>query len=221
MCTEEIPAASVGGITCISHDGVSGNIFAVGSANGLVRVMDRRLDARSGVVANWREHSPHRVCNVFMRPGQMEVVSASSNGDVKYWDLRHREPVFTLTDTHPDSALEYMAAHESAPVVLTASSAAVRLWNRRGNPIGLVQPAAAQPNGGASAYVRTWYGAKTHSAAHVTAATIHQYLPVALMVADDGRVSSIQPRPSARPQSVAPPAGPPTLASSRASSMLG
>ncbi|KAJ1737260.1 Target of rapamycin complex 1 subunit kog1, partial [Coemansia sp. RSA 1086] len=82
MCIEEIAVASMGGVTCLSHDGIAGNIFAVGNVNGSVRVMDRRLSARTGVVANWREHSPSKVCNVSMLAGQAEVVSASENGDV-------------------------------------------------------------------------------------------------------------------------------------------
>ncbi|PIA17149.1 hypothetical protein COEREDRAFT_20747, partial [Coemansia reversa NRRL 1564] len=138
MCIEEIPVVSMGGITCVSHDGVSGNIFAVGNANGLVRVMDRRLDARSGAVASWREHSPDAIRNVTMRPGQTEVISAGSNGNIKYWDLRHRESVFTLVDTHINLPLEHMIAHENAPVILTSSDATVKLWNQRGNNIGLI-----------------------------------------------------------------------------------
>ncbi|KAJ2842825.1 Target of rapamycin complex 1 subunit kog1, partial [Coemansia brasiliensis] len=73
MCIEEIAVASMGGVTCLSHDGIAGNIFAVGNVNGSVRVMDRRLSARTGVVANWREHSPSKVCNVSMLAGQAEV----------------------------------------------------------------------------------------------------------------------------------------------------
>ncbi|KAJ1744555.1 Target of rapamycin complex 1 subunit kog1, partial [Coemansia sp. RSA 1591] len=194
MCVEEIAVASMGGITCISHDGVSGNIFAVGNTNGLVRVMDRRMDARTGTVANWREHTPSKICNVFIRPGQAEVVSASENGDVKYWDLRHRESVFTLADTHPDHTLQYMVAHESAPVVMTASDATVKFWNQRGSSIGAV-PANRSGASGAASYMKTLagYGASRTQMVRVSAAALHGYLPVAVMVSDDGRVSCIQP----------------------------
>ncbi|KAJ1788085.1 Target of rapamycin complex 1 subunit kog1, partial [Coemansia sp. RSA 2167] len=189
MCVEEIAVASMGGITCISHDGVSGNIFAVGNTNGLVRVMDRRMDARTGTVANWREHTPSKICNVFIRPGQAEVVSASENGDVKYWDLRHRESVFTLADTHPDHTLQYMVAHESAPVVMTASDATVKFWNQRGSSIGAV-PANRSGASGAASYMKTLagYGASRTQMVRVSAAALHGYLPVAVMVSDDGRV---------------------------------
>ncbi|KAJ2505763.1 hypothetical protein IWW47_001902, partial [Coemansia sp. RSA 2052] len=81
LCIEEIAVAPTGGVTCISHDGVSGNIFATGSAAGVVRVMDRRVDARAGMVANWREHAPSRICGVAMRPGHTEVVSAAASGE--------------------------------------------------------------------------------------------------------------------------------------------
>ncbi|KAJ2870848.1 Target of rapamycin complex 1 subunit kog1, partial [Coemansia asiatica] len=195
MCIEEISVSSMGEITCVSHDGVSGNIFAVGNGDGVVRVVDRRLDSRNGVVANWRDHGPHAIRNVFMRPGQIEVVSASANGDVKYWDLRHRKPTFTLTDTHTDRGLEHMIAHENAPVTLTASDATVKLWNQRGKNIGV---ATAEKNayGSAALYMKSLagYGARSQQqAVRVTAVAMHSFLPVALMVGDDGRVSYIQP----------------------------
>ncbi|KAJ2393613.1 Target of rapamycin complex 1 subunit kog1 [Coemansia sp. RSA 2603] len=194
LCVEEISVSSMGGITCVSHDGVSGNLFAVGNVDGVVRVVDRRLDARSGVVANWREHSPHAIRNVAMRPGQIEVVSASAAGDVKYWDLRHRSATFTLVDTHTNRRLEHMLAHESAPVTLTASDATVKLWNQRGTNIGVVT-ASKHVYGSAASYMKSLagYGARPQ-AVHVSAVAMHTYLPVALMVSDDGRVSCIQPR---------------------------
>ncbi|KAJ2608117.1 Target of rapamycin complex 1 subunit kog1 [Coemansia sp. RSA 1365] len=214
MCIEEIPVVSMGGITCVSHDGVSGNIFAVGNANGLVRVMDRRLDARSGAVASWREHSPDAIRNVTMRPGQAEVISAGSNGNIKYWDLRHRESVFTLVDTHINLSLEHMIAHENAPVILTSSDATVKLWNQRGNNIGLISASAKHSNGAtAAAYVKslTGYGGanKPQNMVRIVATAMHTYLPVALMVTDDGRVSYIQPTLRAS-----------SIAASRASSIM-
>ncbi|KAJ2785736.1 Target of rapamycin complex 1 subunit kog1 [Coemansia interrupta] len=194
LCVEEISVSSMGGITCVSHDGVSGNLFAVGNVDGVVRVVDRRLDARSGVVANWREHSPHAIRNVAMRPGHLEVVSASAAGDVKYWDLRHRSATFTLVDTHTNRRLEHMLAHESAPVTLTASDATVKLWNQRGTNIGVVT-ASKHVYGSAASYMKSLagYGARPQ-AVNVSAVAMHSYLPVALMVSDDGRVSCIQPR---------------------------
>ncbi|KAJ2232744.1 Target of rapamycin complex 1 subunit kog1 [Coemansia sp. RSA 1722] len=193
MCIEEISVSSMGEITCVSHDGVSGNIFAVGNGDGVVRVVDRRLDSRNGVVANWRDHGPYAIRNVFMRPGQIEVVSASANGDVKYWDLRHRKPTFTLTDTHTARGLEHMIAHENAPVTLTASDATVKLWNQRGKNIG-VATAEKHAYGSAALYMKSLYGAKVQQQqVRVTAVAMHAFLPVAVMVGDDGRVSYIQP----------------------------
>ncbi|KAJ2118415.1 hypothetical protein IW147_006449, partial [Coemansia sp. RSA 720] len=103
-----------------------------------------------------------------------------------YWDLRHRESVFTLADTHPDHTLQYMVAHESAPVVMTASNATVKFWNQRGSSIGAV---AANRSGasGAASYMKTLagYGASRTQMVRVTAAALHGYLPVAVMVSDD------------------------------------
>ncbi|KAJ2649692.1 hypothetical protein IWW40_003033 [Coemansia sp. RSA 1250] len=140
-----------------------------------------------------------------MLAGQAEVVSASENGDVKYWDLRHAESAFTLSDTHPDQQLEYMVAHERAPIILTASSAAVKIWNRRGTNIGAV---SANRNGtlNTTSYMKTLAGygtARLQQPVRVAAAALHGYLPIALMVSDDGQISYIQPTKSgARPSNM-------------------
>ncbi|KAJ2084992.1 Target of rapamycin complex 1 subunit kog1, partial [Coemansia sp. S100] len=185
MCIEEIAVAPLGGVTCVSQDGVSGNIFATGSTAGAVRVMDRRMDARTSPVANWREHAPSRIRNVVMRAGTTEVVSAAASGEVKYWDLRHRESVYTLEGTH--KGLRHMLAYEQAPVTLTASEDTVKLWNQRGNNIGIVT-SGEKSYPSASSYVKsfTGYGQKAHTVA-VSAVAMHSYLPVALMVTEDGR----------------------------------
>ncbi|KAJ2858937.1 Target of rapamycin complex 1 subunit kog1, partial [Coemansia erecta] len=193
MCIEEIPVASIGGINCISQDGVAGNIFATGNVDGVVRVMDRRLRARTGVVVNWREHSPFAVRNVFMRPGHTEVISAATNGDVKYWDLRCRSSMFTVAETHADNALGHMVVHETAPVTLTASADSVKIWNQRGNNIGVIT-AAKNTYGSIASYMKSLAGyAPKAPAVRLTAAAMHSFLPVALIVSDDGRVSYIQP----------------------------
>ncbi|PIA17170.1 WD40 repeat-like protein [Coemansia reversa NRRL 1564] len=193
MCIEEIPVVSMGGITCVSHDGVSGNIFAVGNASGLVRVMDRRLDARSGAVASWREHSPDAIRNVAMRPGQTEIISASSNGSIKYWDLRHRESVFTIADTHTGCQLEHMIPHQNMPVLMTSSNATVKLWNQRGKNIGNVS-ATKQPYGSLKKYMKTLAGYPNQPKGDkIYAAAMHSYLPMALIVTENGNVNCIWP----------------------------
>ncbi|KAJ2888910.1 Target of rapamycin complex 1 subunit kog1, partial [Coemansia aciculifera] len=233
MCIEEIAVAPMGGVTCVSHDGASGNIFVTGSAIGVVRVMDRRQDARTGIVANWREHSPSRIRNVVIRPGSTEVVSAAANGEVKYWDLRHRESVYTMSETHPDHSLRFMLAHDHAPVTLTASDATVKLWNQRGNNIGVVT-SAKNSYGSAASYMKSLagYGQRrsfeaSAADASVSAVAMHSYLPVALMVTDDGRVSYIRPKKSSHhhhhhhhQSQQQQHQHPPSLASSRANSTL-
>ncbi|KAJ2250133.1 Target of rapamycin complex 1 subunit kog1 [Coemansia sp. RSA 455] len=218
MCIEEIAVAPLGGVTCVSQDGVSGNIFATGSTAGAVRVMDRRMDARTSPVANWREHAPSRIRNVVMRAGTTEVVSAAASGEVKYWDLRHRESVYTLEGTH--KGLRHMLAYEQAPVTLTASEDTVKLWNQRGNNIGIVT-SGEKSYPSASSYVKsfTGYGQKAHTVA-VSAVAMHSYLPVALMVTEDGRVSYIQPRKQPqRNQQQQPLPSSSSLAGTRASSL--
>ncbi|KAJ2582512.1 Target of rapamycin complex 1 subunit kog1, partial [Coemansia sp. RSA 1836] len=250
LCIEEIAVAPTGGVTCISHDGVSGNIFATGSAAGVVRVMDRRVDARAGMVANWREHAPSRICGVAMRPGHTEVVSAAASGEVKFWDLRHRDAMHTIEATHAEDVggLRHMLAHEHAHVTLTASASTVKLWNQRGSNIGVVT-GAKHTYGSAASYMKSLagYGPPRRAAAAVAAAAavpvepgasvaavaMHTYLPVALMVTDDGRVSYIRPSKGSSSSASASsargsgggggssyPHHPPSLASTRASSIL-
>ncbi|KAJ2453013.1 Target of rapamycin complex 1 subunit kog1 [Coemansia sp. RSA 2336] len=193
MCIEEIAVASMGGVTCLSHDGMAGNIFAVGNANGSVRVMDRRLSARTGVVANWREHCPSKICNVSMLAGQAEVVSASENGDVKYWDLRNQKLLLSLANTHPDKKLEYMTVHENAPITMTASYSIVNFWNRGKDNIGVVT-ATEKRYSSLGLYMKALAGYSTkQSTLQLRAAALHTYLPMAIIVSNDGRISSIYP----------------------------
>ncbi|KAJ1950189.1 Target of rapamycin complex 1 subunit kog1, partial [Linderina pennispora] len=190
LCIEEVQISPVGGVTCLSHDHGLGNLFAVGNADGVVRVMDRRAPARQGSVANWREHAPHAVRSVTLRADQMHVVSAGENGDVSYWDLRHRESVFTLRATHPNRQLAHMLVHDAAPVTLTASDATVKLWNQRGSNIGVVTTQGAFAS--SDVYMKSLAGFRDH--VRVDAVAMHPYLPMAAMVCDDGRVSVIRPR---------------------------
>ncbi|KAJ2765423.1 Target of rapamycin complex 1 subunit kog1 [Coemansia nantahalensis] len=205
MCVEEIAVASMGGVTSIGSSSLSDTVFVVGMSNGVVRVVDRRLAARQSVVASWREHMQHAVRSVRMRLEQMEVVSACESGVVKTWDLRHKEPVYTL-DTLADPGADVgrrlvaMDVHESAAVTLTASESAVRIWNQRGLAIGAAAAAsiagrsANSTTTAAAAYVKSLagYGPARAQAAQVSAAALHTYLPVALLATDDGRVGIVQ-----------------------------
>ncbi|KAJ1997389.1 hypothetical protein GGI06_006503 [Coemansia sp. S85] len=109
-----------------------------------------------------------------------------------------------------------MLAHEHAPVTLTASEATVKLWNQRGNNIGVVT-SGKQSYGSGTSYMKSLagFGPKTHAVA-VSAVAMHSYLPVALMVTDDGRVSYIQPKKLGALRAHHPPA----LANTRSGSLL-
>ncbi|KAJ2716338.1 Target of rapamycin complex 1 subunit kog1 [Coemansia spiralis] len=211
MCVEEIAVSSMGGVTCIGSSSLSDTVFVVGTSGGVVRVVDRRLAARQSVVATWRDHAPNAVRSVRMRLELMEVVSAGETGCVKTWDLRHKEPVYTLealADAGTDRWLVAMDAHENASVTLTASESAVRIWNQRGKAIGVATAAAIagrSANSTAAAYMKSLagYGPARAQTVRVSAAALHTYLPVALLATDDGRVGIVQAsQGSARPVSM-------------------
>ncbi|KAJ1942472.1 Target of rapamycin complex 1 subunit kog1, partial [Linderina macrospora] len=48
QCIEDVQISPVGGVTCMSSDNGVGHLFVVGNQDGVVRVMDRRMDARHG-----------------------------------------------------------------------------------------------------------------------------------------------------------------------------
>lgn len=146
LCLLDIPARSSSLITSLTSDQVAGNIFIAGFDDGLMRVYDRRLDARESMVKAWQ---PSRnpadgswgrgsIRNVHMqRGGFRELVSTSADGYVNLWDIRHDEPVLTFNNT-PEKTIRCLDTHEHAPIITTGSKA-VNIYTTAGDLISTLK----------------------------------------------------------------------------------
>ncbi|KAK6463334.1 Kontroller of growth [Scheffersomyces coipomensis] len=151
LCLVDIPARSSSSITSLTSDQVAGNIFIAGFDDGTLRVYDRRLDSRESMVKLWRNTkggsngvpSPGRVSsggsirNVHMqRGGYRELVSGSSDGTVKLWDIRSDEPVVSFIAS--DRSTRCIDTHEHAPIITTGSKS-VNIWTTSGDLVSTLK----------------------------------------------------------------------------------
>ncbi|KAK6353418.1 hypothetical protein TWF696_005383 [Orbilia brochopaga] len=140
VCLQDIPARSGSCITSLTSDQVAGNIFVAGFGDGAVRVYDRRLDPRDAMIKVWKEHRAWVTTVHMQRGGLRELVTGSTNGDVKLWDIRNPNSVLNIT-AHK-SGMRSLAVHEHAPVFATGGlNHEIKLWNTNGgSQISSVKP---------------------------------------------------------------------------------
>lgn len=65
------------------------------------------------MVRRWDEHDAWVTGVYLQKDGNRELVSGSSNGDVKIWDIRESQSIRTI-DAHND--MTSIAVHDHAPV---------------------------------------------------------------------------------------------------------
>ena len=158
MCVVDIPARSSSCVTSLTSDQVAGNVFIAGFGDGVIRVFDQREDPRKAMVKAWREHRQW-ITNIHMqRGGVRELISASRNGEVKLWDLRHDKSVISLNvtgssrnDVEKQPTLRSLSVHEHAPVFAVGMDKhEVRSFNIRGESLGVFEPLQGRGGGLAS-----------------------------------------------------------------------
>ena len=99
------------------------NLFVTGFANGVIRVFDKRVSEKDSTVISftprlksWPEHS-QSIISLSIPDHQNTIVSGSSDGFVKFWDLRNTttESSFNSFDTRTN-AMSSFAVHNYAPL---------------------------------------------------------------------------------------------------------
>ncbi|KAF3941315.1 hypothetical protein ABW19_dt0202382 [Dactylella cylindrospora] len=139
VCLQDIPARSGSCITSLTSDQVAGNIFVAGFGDGAVRVYDRRMDPRDAMVKVWKEHKAWITKVHMQRGGLRELVTGSTNGDVKLWDIRN--PSALLDVLAHKSGMRSLAVHEHAPVFATGGlNHEIKMWNTSGVQMSTVKP---------------------------------------------------------------------------------
>lgn len=114
-CTHEIPARSGSCVTSLTTDQMTGNIFVAGFGDGAVRVYDTRIRPQESMVRKWKDETRQWVRAVHMqRGGQRELLSASRNGRIRFWDIRMENPLKVVQTTR--DVLRTASTHEHLPV---------------------------------------------------------------------------------------------------------
>ncbi|EGO19096.1 hypothetical protein SERLADRAFT_454001 [Serpula lacrymans var. lacrymans S7.9] len=117
-------------VTAIVSDNGPSSMFIAGFADGVVRVFDRRLGEEDAIVRSYPEHSSW-IQNVRWHPTQgAQLLSASLDGEVKFWDLRGSDRAVQTWDLHP-GGLSSFDMHSSAGVLATTSALTPTHWRHQ------------------------------------------------------------------------------------------
>lgn len=98
--------------TSLDTDG-EGNMMVLGCGDGSIRLFDRRLPPVDSRVMIWREHNAWVLGTHFLKSGahQSRLITASSSGDVKIFDLRKNS---SLSTVQTSQGITSFAVHDDA-----------------------------------------------------------------------------------------------------------
>ncbi|KAI0243612.1 Target of rapamycin complex 1 subunit kog1 [Massospora cicadina] len=133
-CVADIPTRSTSGVTALTSDPLAGHFLVAGFQDGSVRAYDRRLPPRENMARCWREHHSTLVGAHLQEGSVRELVSASSAGEVKLWDIRATKSVggFTCGGT-----ITAFALHDQAPLVASGTpQSGISIYTTRGKCLG-------------------------------------------------------------------------------------
>lgn len=106
-----------------------GNVFAVGCQDGVVRIFDRRCPAHESIVRTLSEHKGAILG--LGAPAENRVISASTAGEVKIWDLAGTHSGRSLR-TLQYEGLSSFAVHKNASVMACGSPQSVDIYTHDG-----------------------------------------------------------------------------------------
>ncbi|CAO3617018.1 unnamed protein product [Cunninghamella blakesleeana] len=172
MSVMDITTQSTGCVTSLTSDQISGDILIAGFGDGSVGVYDRRLRPTHGMVRRWDEHDAWVTGVYLQKDGNRELVSGSSNGEVKIWDIRESQSIRTI-DAHND--MTSIAVHDHAPVFASSGDDhVIKFWNIDGTKLSTVRPSSG------------FLGQKGSA---TRALTFHPNLMISAASSDDGYIT--------------------------------
>lgn len=118
-CIGEIPTEADSCVTSLTGDHQSGIMCIAGFGDGTIRIFDRRLPARQCMVGAKTEHSEWILGVHMQRGGTRELISGSSEGTVKLWDIRQEASISTINAEPSDTNMLAFAVHDFSPVFAT------------------------------------------------------------------------------------------------------
>jgi regulator-associated protein of mTOR len=139
LCMQEIPTKSNSCVTCLTSDNVTGNLIVAGFGDGMLKLYDRRSPSRESMLATFTEHSAS-IVNAFLgRGGSQDLITGSSGGDIKFWDLRVPKSLKSL-EIYPSGELTSLTVHEHAPLISCGiNGQSVKIFNTKNEIKGSIR----------------------------------------------------------------------------------
>lgn len=122
LCVCDIPTRVTSCVTSITSETDVGHIYVCGFGDGTIGVYDRRIPPELSLVRLWEEHS-NWITNISLQKrGNRELISASTDGIVKVWDIRGRNSLQSKDwSDELQGKLSSMVVHDNAPVFALSS----------------------------------------------------------------------------------------------------
>ncbi|XP_022092317.1 regulatory-associated protein of mTOR-like isoform X1 [Acanthaster planci] len=136
---QDIPTGADSCVTSLACDSVGRSLLIAGCGDGSVRLYDRRLAPTESRVMTLREHNSW-VVNVHLQKGAGDgkIISASVNGDVRFWDPRFTESVKLIQTNF--SLLTTMAVHQQANIFACGSAnQLISVFNMSGDTLSNIK----------------------------------------------------------------------------------
>jgi len=139
-CVLEVPSQTQAPVTCMSNDvTVANGVTLVGCADGIVRIFDwRSPSSLAGVLADGDQTNQPIVDVHIQRGNEMQVTSASVEGEVRFWDIRQFRCT-RLYQVHQRTMTAF-AAHDYAPIMAGGSlNQFIRMMNFNGDTLSKIR----------------------------------------------------------------------------------
>ncbi|KAK3091702.1 hypothetical protein FSP39_022003 [Pinctada imbricata] len=134
---QDIPTGADSCVTSMASDSFGRSLLIAGCGDGTVRLYDRRLAPSECRVMTLREHSRWILKVHLQRGSEGKIISASSGGDIRFWDPRFTESVRTL---NLQQGLTSVEIHKHADVLACGSlNQYVAIYNQSGDVLSTIK----------------------------------------------------------------------------------
>ncbi|XP_050390933.1 regulatory-associated protein of mTOR isoform X1 [Patella vulgata] len=134
---QDIPTGADSCVTSLSCDSSGRSLIIAGCGDGTVRLFDRRLAPSECRVMTLQEHGS-MVVKVHLQKGtEGKIVSASTGGDIRFWDPRFTESVSNFPT---QTSLTSMEVHPRADVIACgALNQSIVVYNQSGDNLSTIK----------------------------------------------------------------------------------
>ncbi|CAE1248564.1 RAPTOR [Acanthosepion pharaonis] len=123
-------------VTSIACDPTNMAVLVAGCGDGSVRIFDSRLSPSESLVRTLREHNSWVVNVHYQRGSYSRIVTSSSAGDIRFWDMRSPDSVRKIQTQQGLSAMEL---HQYADVIACGSNQAIVILNHAGEQRSVIK----------------------------------------------------------------------------------